>query len=67
MMARWPEAQMPNSPAKLAEHYRKLAAEEVAMAKLARTNEARARHYAKAADYWELAQNTEKPRLARDD
>jgi hypothetical protein len=47
----WPEAQMPNTPAKLAEHYRKLAAEEVAMAKLALTNEARARHYGKAADY----------------
>jgi hypothetical protein len=28
----------------LAEHYRKLAAEEVAMAKLALTNEARAQH-----------------------
>jgi hypothetical protein len=52
----WPDAQMPDT--KLAEHYRKLAAEEVAMAELARTNEARARHYAKAADYWELAQNT---------
>jgi len=46
----WPEAQMPDTPAKLAEHYRRLAAEEVAMAKLALTNEARARHYAKAAD-----------------
>jgi hypothetical protein len=46
------------TPAKLAEHYRKLAAEEVA-AKL--TNEARARHYAKAVNYWKLAdtaQNT---------
>jgi hypothetical protein len=54
---------MPNTPAKFAEHYRKLAAEEVAMAKLALTNEARARHYAKAAEYWKLAdatQNTEK-------
>jgi hypothetical protein len=46
---------MPDSPAKVAEHYRKLAAEEVAMAKLALTNEARARHYAKAAEYWKLA------------
>jgi hypothetical protein len=46
---------MPDTPAKLAEHYRKLAAEEVAMAKLARTNEARARHYAKAAEYWRRA------------
>ena len=51
----WPEAQMRDSPAKLAEHYRKLAAEEVAMAKLALTNETRARHYAKAAEYWKLA------------
>jgi hypothetical protein len=40
---------MSDTAAKLAEHYRKLAAEEVAMAKLALTNEARARHYAKAA------------------
>jgi hypothetical protein len=58
----WPEAQMRDSPAMLAEHYRKLAAEEVAMAKLALTNEARARHYGKAADYWKLvdaAQNTD--------
>jgi len=46
---------MPDAPAKLAEHYRKLAAEEVAMAKIALTNEARARHYAKAAEYWKLA------------
>jgi hypothetical protein len=45
---------MPNTPAKLAEHYRKLAAEEVAMAKVAITNEARARHYAKAAEYRKL-------------
>ena len=51
----WPEAQMPDTPAKLAEHYRKLASEEVAMAKLALTNEARPRHYAKAAEYWRLA------------
>jgi hypothetical protein len=50
----------------LAEHYRKLAAEEIAMAELALTNEARARHFAKAADYWELAQNTEKPHVALD-
>ncbi len=46
---------MPDTPAKLTEHYRKLAAEEVAMAKVAVTNEARARHYAKAAEYWKLA------------
>jgi hypothetical protein len=46
---------MSDIAAKLAEHYRKLAAEEVAMARLALTNEARARHYAKAAEYWKLA------------
>lgn len=46
---------MPDTAAKLTEHYRKLAAEEGAMAKIALTNEARARHYAKAADYWKLA------------
>jgi hypothetical protein len=39
---------MTDTAAKLAEHYRKLTAEEVAMAKVALTNEARARHYAKA-------------------
>jgi hypothetical protein len=44
-----------DTPERLAEHYRKLAAEEVAMAKVALTNEARARHYAKAAEYWKLA------------
>jgi hypothetical protein len=46
----------------LAEHYRKLAAQEVAMAKLALTNEARAWHCAKAAEYRELA-NTAQGRL----
>ncbi len=52
---------MPDTPEKLAENYRKLAAEEVAMAKVTLTNEARARHYAKAANCWKLAdvmQNT---------
>jgi hypothetical protein len=44
-----------DTPSRLAEHYRKLAAEEVAMAKVALANEARARHYAKAAEYWKLA------------
>jgi hypothetical protein len=44
---------MSDTPAQLAEHYRKLAADEVAMAKA--RNEARARHYAKAAEYWKLA------------
>ena len=42
---------MTDTAVKLAEHYRKLAAEEVAMAKVALTNEARARHYANAANY----------------
>jgi hypothetical protein len=46
---------MPDTSAKLAEHYRTLASEEVAMAKMALTNEARARHYAKADEYWKLA------------
>jgi hypothetical protein len=50
---------MPDTDAKLPEHYRKLASEEVAMAKLALTNEARARHYAKAAEYWKLADATQ--------
>jgi hypothetical protein len=62
VIARWHiEAglKMPDTPAKLAEHYRKLASEEVAMAKLALTNEARARHYAKAAEYWKLADATQ--------
>jgi hypothetical protein len=47
---------MSGHPDKLAEHYRKLAAEEVALAKAAVTNEARAKHYARAAEYWRLAQ-----------
>ena len=46
---------MPDTAEKLAEHYRKLAAEEVAMAKVALTNEARARHYTTAAEFWKLA------------
>ncbi len=52
---------MADTPAKLAEHYRKLASEEVAMAKVALTNEARARHYAKAAEYWTRANAAEEP------
>ncbi len=52
---------MPDIPTKIAEHYRKLAAEEVAMAKVALTNEARARHYAKAANYWKLAATHDQP------
>jgi hypothetical protein len=44
---------------RIAEHYRKLAAEEVALAKAAVTNEARAKHYAKAAEYWRLAQTAQ--------
>jgi hypothetical protein len=52
---------MSDTSAKLTELYRKLAAEEVAMAKLAPTNEARARHYAKAAEYWRLANAADEP------
>jgi hypothetical protein len=50
---------MPGHPDKIAEHYRELAAEEVALAKAAVTNEARAKHYAMAAEYWRLAQTAE--------
>lgn len=46
---------MSDPSAKLAEHFRNLAAEEVGMAELALTNEARARHYAKAAEYLKRA------------
>jgi hypothetical protein len=35
------------------------AAEEVALAKAAVRNEARAKHYAMAAEYWRVAQNAE--------
>ena len=47
---------MSGHPDRIVEHYRKLAAEEVALAKVAVTNEARAKHYARAAEYWRLAQ-----------
>jgi hypothetical protein len=50
---------MSGHPDRIAEHYRKLAAEEVALAKAAVTNEARAKHYAMAAEYWRLAQTAE--------
>ena len=43
----------------IAEHYRELAAEEVALARAAVTNEARAKHYAMAAEYWRLARTAE--------
>jgi hypothetical protein len=46
----WLKHKMPDTPARLAEHYRELATEEVAMAKLPLINEARALHYAEAAD-----------------
>ena len=46
-------------PGKIAEHCRELAAEEVALAKAAVTNEARAKHYAMAGEYWRLAQTAE--------
>jgi hypothetical protein len=50
---------MSGHPDKIAEHYRALAAEEVALAKAAVANEARAKHYAMAAEYWRLAQTAE--------
>ena len=50
---------MSGHPDRIAEHYRELAAEEVALAKAAVTNEARAKHYALAAEYWRLAQTVE--------
>jgi len=56
---------MTDTAVKLAEHYRKLAAEEVAMAKVALTNEARARHYAKAADYGRSAGQAIRLRVKR--
>jgi hypothetical protein len=51
---------MSGQPAKLAEHYRKLAEGEVARAKLAVTNQARADHYARAAEHLRLAEDAEK-------
>ena len=50
---------MSGHPDKIAEHYRELAAKEVALAGAAVTNEARAKHYAMAAEYWCLAQTSE--------
>jgi hypothetical protein len=50
---------MSGHPDKIAEYYRELAAEEVALAKAAVTNEARAKHYAMAAEYWRLTQTAE--------
>jgi hypothetical protein len=47
---------MPDTSEKLAEHWRKLAAGEVAMAKVGLIDEARARHYANAAKYWKLTE-----------
>ena len=44
---------------KLAEYYRELAEHEVALAKMAVTNEGRARHYAIAAEYRRLAHAAE--------
>ena len=52
---------MSGHPDRIAEHYRKLAAEEVALAKAAVTNETRAKHYAMAAEYWRLAQTADDP------
>jgi hypothetical protein len=50
---------MSGHPDKIAEHYRELAAEEVALAGAAVTNEARAKHYAMGAEYSRLAQTAE--------
>jgi hypothetical protein len=50
---------MSGYPAKLAEHYRNLAEGEVARAKSALTNEARADHYARAAEHLRLAKAAE--------
>ena len=50
---------MSGHPDKIAEHYRELAAEEVALAKAAVTNEARANITSMAAEYWRLAQTAE--------
>jgi hypothetical protein len=50
---------MSGHPAKLTEHYRDLAEGEVARAKLATTNEARADHYARAAEHLRLANAAE--------
>jgi hypothetical protein len=50
---------MSGYPAKLAEHYRKLAEGEVARAQLAVTNQARADHYARAAEHLRLAEDAE--------
>jgi hypothetical protein len=50
---------MSGHPDKIAEHYRELAAEQVALAGAAVKNEARAKHCAMAAEYWRLAQTAE--------
>ena len=50
---------MSDHPAKLTEHYRDPAEGEVARAKLATTNEARADHYARAAEHLRLANAAE--------
>jgi hypothetical protein len=50
---------MSGHPAKLAEHYRELAEGEVARAKFAPTNEARADHYTRAAEHLRLAKAAE--------
>ena len=50
--------QMVDIPAKLAEHYRKLASEELAMAKAALTNEARARRRLPIIGSWRTQRRT---------
>jgi hypothetical protein len=53
--------------AKLAQHYRELAEGEVARAKFALTNEARADHYARAAEHLRLAKAAEELGLQKAD
>jgi hypothetical protein len=50
---------MSGHPSNLAEHYRELAEGEVARANFALTNEARADHYARAAEHLRLAEAAE--------
>ena len=60
---------MSNHPTRLAEHYRKLAEGEVERSRFALTNEARAEHYARAAEYKRLGKAAEEfgfPESSRD-
>lgn len=59
MVLRPRDPKMSGHPTKLAEHYRELAEGEVARAKFVLTNEARADHYARAAEHLRLAKAAE--------